>query len=136
MINILAEHPFQVAEVVAVHGDDVVIIEIVLPCHLSSGLALAADAVLSQLAPRRWIDGIADFLCRSGGRSYLKLVAQASFIDEMFHHKLGHWTAADVAVTDEKDLYHVYRLNKRAKLAKILVCRVDKSISNTIAAAS
>jgi hypothetical protein len=25
----------------------------------------------------------------------------------VFHHKLGHGTAADVAVTDEEDFYHV-----------------------------
>ena len=31
----------------------------------------------------------------------------------MFHDKLGHGTAADVAVTDEEDFYHVEMLLTR-----------------------
>ena len=66
MVGVFAEHSLQVAEVVAVHGDDMVVIGIVLPCHLSGGLTLAADAVFGQLAPRRRVDGVADFFRRSG----------------------------------------------------------------------
>ena len=67
MIRVLANHTFQVAQVVVVHSDDVIVIGVVLSRHLTGGLDLSTDAVLGQLAPRRRIDGIADFLCRSGG---------------------------------------------------------------------
>ncbi len=76
---------------------------IVHACHLAGGLACATDAVLGQLAPRRRIDWIASFFRRSGGRSNLELVIQAHFFDVVFHHKLGHGTAADVAEADEEN---------------------------------
>ena len=38
---------------------------------------------------------------------YLILVYQTRLCDEVFHYELGNGTAADIAVTDEENFYHV-----------------------------
>ena len=54
---------------------------------------------------------------------YLILVTQTRLCDEVFHHKLGHGTAADVAVTDEEDFYHVEVL-----IVELLNCCADAGL--------
>ena len=103
VISILPEQPFQALKVFVVHGNDMVIIMKIVSGNHTRSFAFATDAVLGQLASRWWIDGVANFLGGGGSRSNLKLVAQACFFNEVFHHELGHGTATDVAVADEKD---------------------------------
>ena len=57
----------------AVLGDEIIVGLIVPPGHLPGGLACTADAMLSQLAPGRRIDWVADFLGACGRRGDFKL---------------------------------------------------------------
>ena len=53
MLRVTAHKPHHIPQVVAVHGDEIIVGLIVPPGHLPGGLACTADAVLSQLAPGR-----------------------------------------------------------------------------------
>ena len=108
VLGVFAKHAFQVAEIVAVHGNDLVEIIIILPRHLASRFACATYAVFGKYASRRRIDGIADFLGRSGGRCYLELRFKAGVFHHFLHNEFRHWAAADVSVANEKYLVHFY----------------------------
>lgn len=51
--RVTAHKPHHIPQVVAVHGDEIIVGLIVPPGHLPGGLACTADAMLSQLAPGR-----------------------------------------------------------------------------------
>ncbi len=105
-VNVLSDEALEIAEVVAVHCNDVVIMPIVCAGHLAGGFAIASNAVLCEFAAGRRIDGVADFLGGGGRRSNFELVGEAMLLDDMFHHKFSHRAAADVSVTDKEDFVH------------------------------
>ncbi len=109
-VNVLSDEALEIAEVVVVHCNDVVVVPIVGAGHLAGGFALASNAVLREFAAGRRIDGVADFLGGGGRRIDFKLVGEAVLLDNMFHHKFSHRAAADVAVTDKEDFVHTCSL--------------------------
>lgn len=101
-VNVLTDEALEVAEVVVVHCNDVVVVPIVGAGHLAGGFAVAANAVLGEFAAGGRIDGVADFFGGGGRRSDFELVGEAVLFDNMFHHKFSHRAAADVSVTDKE----------------------------------
>ena len=59
-LGVTAQHAVEVAHIVAVHGDDEVVVGVVMPCHLSRSVSLAGDAVLCQFLSGGRIDGVAN----------------------------------------------------------------------------
>ncbi len=105
--RIAAADAVHVSQIPSVHTYQQVETLVVATRHLASRLSLARDAVLGQF-PLGWgIDLIADFLCRCGSRLDIELVVESSLAYQIFHHKLCHRTAADVAVTHEEySMFH------------------------------
>ena len=61
---------------------------------------------VSELAPRRRIDGVSYLLrARRGGRDEKSLLHACLFYD-ILHYKFRHRAAADIAVADKKYFYH------------------------------
>ena len=103
-VRVAATHALHVAQVIAIHAYQQVIMVIITARQLTRRFSFARYAVLSQFAACRWINGVAQFLGARGGRCYLKTVCQTSISHKAFHYKLGHRTAADVAVAHKKYL--------------------------------
>jgi len=91
-----------VAQVPRVHAYQQVEAVVVAPCHLPGRLALAPYTVLGKFATCRRVHLVAYLLGRGGSRLYVEVMLQAGLRHKMFHHKLGHGTAADVTVADEE----------------------------------
>jgi hypothetical protein len=63
--------------------------------------------VLGELATGWGIDGVAEFFGRCGSGLDVELLLTSGLADQVLHHVLGHGAAADVAVADKKDAFHV-----------------------------
>ena len=94
------------SQVRAVHADQQVVLVVVLIGELPRRVAVAGYPMLCQLAPRRGIDRVADFLPAGGRRFDMKLWRQPSPFHQVLHHKLGHRAAADVPMADKQDILH------------------------------
>ena len=68
---------------------------------------LYRELVSRELAPRGRIHGVSQLLGADGGGLDVKIVPAPRLGDELFHNKLRHRTAADVAVADEKYFGHL-----------------------------
>ena len=106
LFRVTAHHAHHVADVPLVHADEKVEVAVVGTGHLTGGLSLAGDAMGGQHALGWGIDAISNLLSRGGGRFNVELVGESCFLYQVFHDKLGHGTAADVAVADKEYLLH------------------------------
>ena len=77
--------------------------------QLAGRLAGAADPMLGQLAAGGWIDRVAQLLPAGGGGLDEKFFLQPRLLHHVFHDKLRHRAAADVAVADKKHFGHASR---------------------------
>ena len=84
MLRVTAHKPHHIPQVVAVHGDEIIVGLIVPPGHLPGGLACTADTMLSQFAPDRRIDRVVDFLGACGRRGDFKLPGKPAFSTKSF----------------------------------------------------
>jgi hypothetical protein len=62
--------------------------------------------MLGQLAAGRGIDWVANLLRRGGGRLNIEIILPCSLGHKVFHHKLCHRAATDIAVTDKEYSFH------------------------------
>ena len=106
-VGVGTEEPLQVTQVVAVHGDNVIVVAVVGAGHLAGGLAVAGDTVLGKHPLRRRINGVADLLATRRGRSNLKPLRKSALRHLLYQHKLGHGTATDVPVANKGNSIHV-----------------------------
>jgi hypothetical protein len=74
--------------------------------------------VVAEALQRLRIDGVAYLLGAGGGRVNLKAVGLASLGSQLFEDKLGHHTAADIAMTDKEYLMHTFCYSKMQKYEK------------------
>ncbi len=95
-----------IAQVGPVHPDQQVVFLIIAAFQLPGGLTGAVDPVLSQLAPRRRIDRVADLLGAGSSGFDVKLGLQSGFFRLVLNHNLGLRAAAYIAVADKKDACH------------------------------
>ena len=104
-LRVAAQHPAHVADIGAVHADEVVVFAIIGGRKLDGALSRTAYAVLRQLGLGGRVDGIAyavpDFLRAGGGGGDVELGGKAGFFYQVFHDELSHGAAADVAVAHE-----------------------------------
>jgi hypothetical protein len=70
--------------------------------------------MLSKTPFGRWIYRITNLLCRYSCRLYIKEGLEPIDFNQRLEDKLRHRGAADIAVTNEQYLFHIY-----AKMAKI-----------------
>src|SRR5699024_5914614 len=101
-IRIAAQYSAHVAQIPAVHSDEEIVARIVVSPQLAGGVALTGDAVGSQFAPGWRIDGVAQLLGAGGGGGNLKFPRQVRPQHQIFHDKLRHGRAADVAMAHEQ----------------------------------
>ena len=94
--------PMEVAEIVLIHHEDVVVVEVVVLRHLARGTRGEGDAVTSQAGFGWGIDIVADFFGRCGSGSYLELGLDAAVAHHLLQHQLSHRAATDVPVTDKE----------------------------------
>ena len=107
MLRVAAHKARHIAQVVVIHGDQIIVGFVITPGHLPGGFTLAGDAVLGQLPPGGRIDRVADLLGAGSRGCDFKLVGKSGFVHQIFHHKFGHWAAANVPMADEKHFRHV-----------------------------
>ena len=94
--------PMEVAEIVLIHHEDVVVVEVVVLRHLARGTRGEGDAVTSQAGFGRGIDVVADFFGGCGSGSYLEPGLDAAVAHHLLQHHLSHRAAADVPVTHKE----------------------------------
>ena len=71
--KIAAADTVHIPQVVAVHADQEIVFFVVGIGELPRGVTAAGDSMLCQLAPRRWIDWVADLLPAGGRRFDMEL---------------------------------------------------------------
>ena len=74
---------------------------VVFVLQLAGCFAGTIDSMLGQFAPGRRVNRIANLLRAGGCGGNEEFRLQSRFLYQVFHHELGHWTAADVAVADK-----------------------------------
>ena len=107
MLRVAAHKARHIAQVVVIHGDQILVGFVIPPGHLPGGFSRAGDAVLGQLPPGGRIDRVADLLGACGRRGDLKPPGKPGLFHQILHHKFCHGAAANVAVADEKHFRHV-----------------------------
>ena len=91
-----------VAQIVAVHTNDILEFIIVDRCYLPRAFAaVEGNARRTQRPSGRRIYGVADFLTRGRRRFGIELPRDASLVTHIFKYKLRHRTAANIPVADE-----------------------------------
>ena len=116
-LGVAATDARHVSNVPPVHAHQQVEAVVVGARHLPRRLARTAYAVFGQLAPCRRIDGIAYLLGRRSSRLDVELVSQTGLVHQLLHHKLGHRTAANIAVAHKQYAFHlVFLVQKYANL--------------------
>ncbi len=102
-------------KVTAVHGDDIIGTEVILPCDAAGAVAVKRHAFLDKFSACRRVDSVADFLGGDGAGVNGEVLPAVCVLHQLFHYKFCHGTAADVAVADEKYFYHYISLHKPVK---------------------
>ena len=101
MLRVTSANTLHAAQIGTVHADDVVEFIIIRTRHLARRMAVAANAVFQKLALCGRIHRVAEFLSAHRRRSNLKCAAFPRFRRKVFHHKLRHRAAADIAVANK-----------------------------------
>ena len=105
-IRIASADGFHVSNVPGVHAYKQVETVVVVHRHLPFRLAIARDIVFGKLPSSRRIHFVPNLFGRCGSRFDVEVPVSSSFVNKVFHHKLCHRAAANIAVTNEKNPYH------------------------------
>lgn len=103
---IAAADAVYVPQIGPIHPDQEVVFVVVGVGDLSRSFPSAVDAKLHQLVSRRGMDRSAGFLGAGSRRFDVELGFWFGFLHQIFHHKLGHRVAVNVAVVDEENSRH------------------------------
>ena len=79
MLRVAAHKARHIAQVVVIHGNQIIVGFVIPPGHLSGDFTLAGDAVLGQLPPGGRIDRVADLLGAGGGGCDFKFIRKPGF---------------------------------------------------------
>lgn len=105
-IRIASTNGLHVSDVPGVHAYKQVETVVVVPRHLPCRFAFARDIVFCELPSSRRIHFVPNLFGRCGSRLDVEVPVSSSFVDKVFHHKLCHRAAANIAMTNEKNPYH------------------------------
>ena len=105
-IRIASADGLHVSDVTGVHSNKQVETVVVVPRHLPCRFAFTRDIVFCKLPSSRGIHFVPNLFGRCGCRFDVKVPVSSSFVNKVFHHKLCHRAAANIAMTNEKNPYH------------------------------
>ena len=97
-VRVAAEGARHIAHIRIVHADEEIVIIVILRSYAARGLALAADAVLGELAPGGRIDGVAELFAARRGGGDIELRREPRAGAHIAQHEFCHRAAADIAV--------------------------------------
>ena len=124
-VTVVANDVSQIAEIIMIHTDNVIIILILPTSNLMRTVSLASDAVLGKNTTGRRLDRITQFLCTRSGRGNLKFAFPARFLHHILEYILSHRTTTDIPMTDKQYLFHNAKLRKLSEMPIFLAKRHD-----------
>ncbi len=108
--RIAAQHPAHVADIGAVHADEVVVFAIIGGRKLDGAFPGTADAMFRKLGLGRRVDRIADavpdFLRAGGGGGDVEVLGESFFCHQFFHDELAHGASANISMANKKYFNH------------------------------
>lgn len=123
MLRVAAQHTVQITHIVAIHGQQQIIVVIIGNSQLSSALAVTGQTVGSQLCLGRRVHRIAfsvpNLFSAGGSGRNLKLICQSHLPHHILKDEFRHRRAANVAVAHEQNAYWPIRYAHSASLAKM-----------------
>ncbi len=107
-LGVAAKYVFHSAQIAFIHAEKEVILRIICGGKLPCVMGASGQAAAFQLSVGGWIDRMTQLFPAHGGRIDGKLIGKAAHFKHMFENGFSHRTAADVAVADKKNMFHVY----------------------------